>query len=94
MRIVTEAYAGETMRAPGAADKNTSNCSGPSGNTSLTKVMNTSRKLTPAARMSSLVSGTKSLPTMHVKINNDKYLVKFSFVIYLELHFHQTLVPW
>ena len=77
LRIVTEAYAGETTRAPGADDKNTSNCSGPSGNTSSTKVMNKSRKLTPGARMSSLVSGMKSSPTVHEKIkliiNNDRF---------------------
>ena len=69
MRIVTEAYAGEIMRAPGAADRNTSICSGPSGNTSSTKVMNTSKKLTPGSRVSSLVSGMKSSPTVNMKID-------------------------
>ena len=67
-RIVMDAYAGETMRAPGAADRNTSNCSGPSGNASSMKVMNTSRKLSPALKMSSLVSGMKSSPA---KINDE-----------------------
>ena len=63
LRIVIEAYAGETTRAPGAADRNTSNCSGPSGNTSSMKVMNTFRRSSPVPRMSSLVSGMKSSPT-------------------------------
>ena len=65
LRIVTEAYAGETTRAPGAADRNTSNSSGPSGNTSSTKLMNAFRKLASAVKMSSVVSGMKSSPTVH-----------------------------
>ncbi len=86
LRIVTEAYAGETTRAPGAADRNTSICSGPSGNTSSTKDINTSKKLTPAARMSSLVSGMKSSPTVYGKI--DKIWLNYTLCdyIYLELH--------
>ena len=72
MRIVTEAYAGEITRAPGAADRNTSKSSGPSGNTSSTKLINTFRKLTSVAKMSSLVSGMKSSPTVH-NYDNDKY---------------------
>ena len=67
LRIVTEAYAGKTMRAPGEADMNTSSCSGLSGNTSSTKSMNTSRKLSPAVRVSSLVSGMKSTPAVFVR---------------------------
>ena len=76
------AYAGGTTRAPGAADRNTSICSGPSGNTSSTKVMNTSKKLTLGLRVSSLVSGMKSSPTVNMKIDTYLQLI-FSFVIYL-----------
>lgn len=80
MRIVTEACAGETIRAPGAADKNNSNCSGPSGNTSSTNVINTSRQFSSAPRMISLVSGLKS-STMNVEIY-DRFWVKYYFITY------------
>ena len=64
------------MRAPGAADRNTLNCSGPSGNTSSMKVMNTFRNVSPAPRKTSIVSGLKSSPTINVKIY-DNFLVKY-----------------